>query len=306
MSFAKLKRGGRKGAIDKLKAVAEEQGGNKNYVDERIWKPTRDKAGNGFAIIRFLPAGEDSANPYVRYWDHGFQGKSTGQWYIEKSLTSLGQGVKDPVGEINSRLWNTGDKTPERQQARDQKRRLHYVSNIYVVSDPQNPEREGKVWLYEYGKKIFDKLEDAWDPKFPDKTPIDPFDMWNGADFKIKVRIVDDWVNYDSSEFDTPAPLLGGDEAALEEVYNKMYNIGEFIDPKTYKSYDDLKARLMTVLGETAGMGDRTMNEDNQLGEETQATTMKSEPPKNTAEELSSDDAGGDDMSYFENMIEED
>lgn len=304
MSFAKLKRG-RKGQIDKLKAKAEEQGG-KNYGDDRKWKPARDKAGNGFAIIRFLPSKEDSGTPYVRYWDHGFQGKSTGQWYIENSLTSLGQGVKDPVGELNSRLWNVGDKTPERQQARDQKRRLHYVSNIYVVSDPANPANEGKVFLYEYGKKIFDKLEDAWDPKFPGEIPIDPFDMWGGADFQVKVRIVDDWVNYDKSEFSKPSELLGGDEKALEEVYNQMYTLEEFIDPKNYKSYDELHARLMVVLGETAGMGNRTMNEEKQLGQEAEPKTLKSSPPK-TAEELSSDDGDEkNDLSYFENLISED
>lgn len=219
-------------------------------ADERFWKPEVDKSGNGYAVIRFLPApavdGED-ALPWVRVFNHGFQGPN-GKWYIEKSLTTIGQ--KDPLSEYNSYLWNktTDDNSPERKQARLQKRRLTYISNIYVVSDPKNPENEGKVFLYQYGKKIFDKITGAMNPEFEDENPINPFDLWNGANFKLKIRQVEGYRNYDKSEFDSPSELGSSDEDR-ENIWKSQYSISEFVDPSSFKSYDELKARLDEVLG---------------------------------------------------------
>jgi len=211
MSFSNLKSG--RTDISKLVSAAQEVSGGgqktKNkYDDERKWKPTVDDAGNGYAVIRFLPAMEGQELPWERYWDHGFKGP-TGQWYIEKSLTSIGQ--KDPVGELNSRLWNSGNED-DKETARKQKRRLHYVSNILVVSDPSNPSNEGKVFLYEYGKKIFDKLMDVMQPQFPGEEPVNPFDFWTGADFQLKIRNVAGYRNYDKSEFKPQSALFESDE----------------------------------------------------------------------------------------------
>ena len=204
MSFENLKRN--RDQISKLVQAAEQAGGGttekKSYADERIWKPTVDKAGNGYAVLRFLPASEGQDLPWVRYWDHGFKGP-TGQWYIENSLTSIGQ--PDPVGELNSRLWNSGVDA-DKETARAQKRRLHYVTNVLVVSDPSAPHNEGKVMLYKFGKKIFDKLMDVMQPSFADETPVNPFDMWEGADFKLKIRNVEGYRNYDKSEFASSSP----------------------------------------------------------------------------------------------------
>jgi hypothetical protein len=211
-----------------------------------MWKPTVDKAGNGYAVIRFLPAGEGEELPWVRYWDHGFKG-STGRWYIEKSLTSIGQ--QDPVSELNSQLWNSG-RDEDKETARQRKRRLHHVSNILVVSDSANPENEGKVFLYEYGKKIMDKIMDVMQPQFADETPVNPFDFWGGANFKLKIRQVEGYRNYDKSEFDSATELFGGDEAQLEEVYNKLYKLSEFTDAESYKEYGELKKKLYEVIGE--------------------------------------------------------
>ena len=246
MSFANLKKN-RSAAIDKLKNAAEKVGGGeqKSYGDDRFWKPAVDKSGNGYAVIRFLPAAEGEDLPWVRYWDHGFKGP-TGRWYIERSLTSIGQ--PDPVSEGNSILWNSG-RDEDKQIARERKRRLHYVTNIYVVSDPANPENEGKVFLYQFGKKIFDKITDIMTPQFQDEEPVNPFDFWEGANFKLKIRNVEGYRNYDKSEFDSPKPLSSDDEE-LEGVYNKLHALSEFSDPKSYKSYAELKAKLNQVLGE--------------------------------------------------------
>lgn len=248
MSFASLKKN-RAAAIDKLKSAAEKVGGGeqKSYGDDRLWKPTVDKSGNGYAVIRFLPAPEGEDLPWARYWDHGFKGP-TGRWYIEKSLTSIGQ--SDPVSEINTVLWNSG-REEDKQIARDRKRRLHYVSNIYVVSDPGNPANEGKVFLFQFGKKIFDKINDVMTPQFEDEEPVNPFDFWEGANFKLKIRNVEGYRNYDKSEFESPKPLSNDDEE-LEAIYNKLYSLKEFTDPSSYKSYAELKAKLNQVLGETA------------------------------------------------------
>lgn len=262
MSFADLKR--RRGNLEKLTAAAEKlNGGEKNYSDDRLWRLTRDKQGNGYAVIRFLPAAEGNELPWTRYWDHGFQGP-TGQWYIERSLTSIGQ--DDPVGELNGRLWNTGIES-DKEKARKQKRRLHYVANVLIVSDPANPDNEGKVMIYQFGKKIFDMIMDAMQPEYPDEEPMNPFDFWEGANFKLKARVVDGWVNYDKSEFASPQALSNDDEE-LEKIYNQLHDLREFTDPKNYKTYNELKARLTAVLGETSGMGARPMREEVQMNDE--------------------------------------
>ena len=253
MSFANLK-SSRGSSIDKLvkaaEAVSTPKTESNSYEDDRFWKPTRDKAGNGFAVIRFLPAQEGEDLPWVRYWDHGFKGP-TGLWYIENSLTSIGQ--QDPVSEMNSVLWNSG-RDEDKATARERKRRLHYVSNVLVVSDPSNPENEGKVFLYKFGKKIFDKIMDVMQPQFADEEPVNPYDFWEGADFKIKIRKVEGWINYDKSEFSAPSALHEGDEERLEEVYNKLYSLQDFLKPENYKTYDELKLKLNRVLGVDAGV----------------------------------------------------
>ena len=247
MSFDNLKRN-RGSNIAKLVAAAGGESGNnekKSYVDDRIWKPTVDKAGNGYAVLRFLPATEGSDLPWARYWDHGFKGP-TGQWYIEKSLTSLGQ--QDPVSESNSKLWNSGDDR-DKDIARERKRRLHYVSNVIVQSDPSNPANEGQVFLFVYGKKIHDKIMDLMQPSFQDEQPVDPFDLWEGASFKLKIRNVEGYRNYDKSEF-AAVSSLSESEDELREIYDRMYDLNEFSDPASYKTYDELSARLALVLGQ--------------------------------------------------------
>ena len=251
MSFANLK-SARGSSIDKLVNAAQavnEKTETKSYADDRFWKPTQDKAGNGYAVIRFLPAKEGEDLPWVRYWDHGFKGPS-GLWYIENSLTSINQA--DPVSESNGLLWNSG-REEDKQTARDRKRRLHYVSNVMVVSDSANPDAEGKVFLYKFGKKIFDKIMDVMQPQFADEDPVNPFDFWEGADFKLKIRKVEGWTNYDKSEFSAPSALAGGNDEELENIYSKIYSLSDFMDPKNYKSYNELKAKLNRVLGVDAG-----------------------------------------------------
>jgi hypothetical protein len=303
MSFANLKRN--RGQIDKLVQAAEKvgnsEGGSKSYVDDRIWKPTVDKSNNGYAVIRFLPASEGSELPWNRYWDHGFKG-STGKWYIEKSLTSIGQ--TDPVGEYNSQLWNTGLES-DKDAVRRQKRRLHYVSNVYIVSDPGNPANEGKVFLFQYGKKIFDKIMDVMQPEFEDEDALNPFDFWEGANFKLKIRDVEGYRNYDKSEFASPTPLSDDDEQ-LEKIYNSLHDLREWTDPKNFKSYDELKAKLMSVLGSTAESGAMTLKQEAKMNDPMPETNFKSAPaPDNNVEAaaLVDDD---DTMDYFSKLVEED
>jgi len=247
MSFQKLKKS-RKTNFSKLTEEIEKlntsnKGNNGNNADERFWKLTVDKAGNGHAVIRFLPAPQGEDIPWIRRWDHGFQGP--GGWYIENSLTTLGK--KDPVSEYNSKLWNSGIES-NKEIARKQKRRLSHYSNIYVVDDPANPENNGKTFLFKYGKKIFDKVNDLMNPSFEDDTAVNPFDLWEGASFKLRARQVAGFRNYDKSVFNEPAPLLD-DDAELEKVWNQEYSLQEFIDPKEFKPYDELKARMDKVLG---------------------------------------------------------
>ena len=299
MSFDNLKRN--KDQISKLiqEATKISGGEKKSFVDERFWKPTVDKAGNGYAVIRFLPAPTNEELPWVRYWDHGFKGP-TGLWYIENSLTSIGK--PDPVGELNSRLWNTGIDT-DKDRARTQKRRLHYVTNIYIVSDPSNPDTEGKVYLYQFGKKIFDKIMDVMQPSFADEKAINPFDFWEGANFKLKIRQVEGYRNYDKSEFATPTGL-SEDEATLKSIYEKQSSLQEFVNPENFKSYEELKAKLNRVLGEEASQGANTIKQEAQLGQTQSPPKIKSEPE--TAEQMSAKSDDDETMSYFAKLAEED
>ena len=295
MSFENLKRN--RDQISKLVQAAEAVGGGetKSYVDDRIWKPTVDKAGNGYAVLRFLPAAEGQELPWVRYWDHGFKGP-TGLWYIENSLTSIGQ--TDPVGELNSRLWNSGIEA-DKEKARAQKRRLHYVTNVLVTQDPSAPQNEGKVFIYKFGKKIFDKIMDQMNPAFQDEKAVNPFDFWEGADFKLKIRQVEGYRNYDKSEFASSTSLYDGDDTRLEGVYNQLYDLSEFTDPKNYKTYDELKTKLARILGEEAAAGAPTMAQEAQMNE-----PQPLQPT--TAEQVQSDDDDEDTMSYFSRLAKED
>jgi len=273
MSFANLKKN--RDQISKLLQAAEAVGGGtekKSYEDNRFWKPTVDKVGNGYAVIRFLPAAEGNDLPWARYWDHGFKGP-TGLWYIERSLTSIGQ--QDPVGELNSKLWNSGIDA-DKEIARDRKRRLHYVSNVMVVNDPANPANEGKVFMYQYGKKIFDKIMDLMQPTFADEKPVNPFDFWEGADFKLKIRQVEGYRNYDKSEFASPVQV-SDDDTKLEGLYNSMYDLNEFADAKNYKTYDELKLKLAKVLGEEVNAGAPTIKEEVSMNEPEAAPPVKAE-----------------------------
>ena len=296
MSFANLK-SNRGSSIDKLVKAAEAvttKTETKSYADDRFWKPTQDKAGNGYAVIRFLPAKEGEDLPWVRYWDHGFKGP-TGLWYIENSLTSIGQ--PDPVSESNGLLWNSG-REEDKQTARDRKRRLHYVSNIMVVSDSANPEAEGKVYLYKFGKKIFDKIMDQMQPQFQDEEPVNPFDFWEGADFKIRIRKVEGWTNYDKSEFAAAAPVAGGEEEALEVIYNKLHNLSDFTKPENYKTYAELKAKMNRVLGVDAGAS--MAPEDMQYAPAPSETVAESAPIA-SASEGNEDDT----LSYFAKLAQD-
>jgi len=283
--------------INKLVEAAQEASGGKtenNNRDENLWKPTVDKAGNGYAVIRFLPS--ESEVPWVRYWDHGFKGP-TGKWYIEKSLTSLGQ--QDPLGEFNSKLWNSGNEE-DREQVRKQKRRLHYVVNILVLSDSSAPENEGKVFMYQFGKKIFDKIQDLMQPQFPGETPVDPFDLWNGADFQLKIRNVEGYRNYDRSEFKEPSALYEGDEVQLQATVNQIHDINQYIDPDNYKSYADLEAKLTEVLGQSAP---RTIKEEVALDNE---TPPWSDPAPAQTAEAAGDADDEDAMSFFQKLANAD
>jgi len=244
MSFADLKKQSKLGSLTaKLVKEVEKMNNNGASGDDRLWKLDVDKSGNGYAVIRFLPAPEGEDLPFVKLYSHAFQGP--GGWYIENSLTTLGQ--KDPVSEYNTQLWNNGTDAGK-DTARKQKRKLTYISNIYVVKDPANPENEGKTFLFKYGKKIFDKLTAAMQPEFEDEEAIDPFDFWQGANFKLKAKNVAGYRNYDSSEFAAQSPLLDDDEA-MEGLWKKQSSLQEFVGADQFKSYEDLKKRLGYVLG---------------------------------------------------------
>jgi hypothetical protein len=290
-------------SLDKLlKQVQKEespQSDKKSYQDDRLWKPQVDKSGNGYAVIRFLPQIEGEDLPWVRVFNHAFQGP-TGQWFIENCLTSV-NGGKCPCCEHNSTLWNSGIEA-DKEVARKQKRKLSYYSNVYIVSDPANPQNEGKVMLYKYGKKIHDKLMEAMSPEFQDETPVNPFDVFEGANFKLKIRKVDGYWNYDKSEFGGSEPLASTDEE-IEAIWKKGYSLEEFLAEPNFKSYDELKTRLDTVLSGTTV----TKTSAAQLAEDEDdfTPTFKSEPapePKTAPASFEEDD---DTMSYFEKLANE-
>jgi hypothetical protein len=310
MSFANLKRN--RADIASLTKAAESVGGSpkQSYVDDRYWKPTVDKAGNGYAVIRFLPAAEGEELPWVRYWDHGFKGP-TGQWYIENSLTTIGK--EDPVSEMNSVLWNSG-RDEDKEIARKQKRRLNYIANIYVVKDAANPSREGQVYLYKFGKKIFDKLNDAMNPQFQDEDPINPFDFWEGADFKLKIRQVEGYRNYDKSEFDSVSVLSGADGAelsdeVLEDTWSKQHSLSDIVDPKNFKSYDELKAKLYKVLGlDGSTHAPKVTAEDDNTGMGFTPSFKERSAPEPVAAPsptLASDTGDDESLDFFKSLAED-
>ena len=244
MSFANLKKQSSLGSLtQKLVKEVEKMNNTGGGGDDRLWKPEMDKTGNGYAVIRFLPAPDGEDLPWAKMYSHAFQGP--GGWYIENSLTTIGG--KDPVSEHNRELWNSGNEA-DKDTVRKQKRKLSYYANIYVVQDKANPQNEGKVFLYKFGKKIFDKVQEAMQPEFEDETPINPFDFWQGANFKLKLKKVQGYWNYDSSEFDTPAPILEDDDA-MEALWKKQYSLTAFTSTDQFKTYDELKKRLDYVLG---------------------------------------------------------
>ena len=302
MSFQDLKKS--RGGFDTLQASLEKTSSGtetKSYNDDRYWKIDLDKTGNGYAVVRFLPASQGEDMPWVQYFDHGFQGP--GGWYIEKSLTTLNK--KDPVSEYNTSLWNTGIEA-NKEIARKQKRRLHYVSNVYVVSDPKNPSNEGKVFKYRYGKKIFEQLKEAISPAFEDEQAINPFDLREGANFKIKIRKVDGYWNYDKSEFDSPAPLFE-DEAQLNTIYSSAHSLSDIIAPEEFKSYDELKEKLDRVLGLTGSVSTSTAESvaedlDEVPWSNVNKETVAEEPVISSAEMSSSSSDESDAMDYFKKL----
>ena len=256
----------------------------RSFDDDRFWKPELDKSGNGYAVIRFLPAPKGEDIPWQRMFSHSFQGP--GGWYIENSLTTINK--NDPVGEVNRRLWNSGSEA-DKETARRQKRKLSYYTNIYVVTDTKHPEHEGKVCLYKFGKKIFDKVMEAMQPQFDDEEAINPFDLWKGANFKLKIRKVDGFWNYDKSEFDAVTPLLDTD-AALEKVYDAEYPLKPFHEESNFKSYTDLKDKMERVLGQ---------EHDNRTAEQVAADIEADDIPFDGGKPIT---GATDTMEYFEKL----
>ena len=302
MSFAQLKKSS--GKFDQLQTELEKL--NKpvtnSFDDNRFWKPELDKTGNGYAIIRFLPQPDGEELPWVRLWSHAFSGP--GGWYIENSLTTINK--SDPVSEYNTELWNSGIES-DKDTARKQKRILKYYANVYIVSDSKHPENEGQVRLFKFGKKIFDKITEAMNPAFDDEEALNPFDLWKGADFKLKIRKVDGFWNYDKSEFATPKALLD-DDKELETVYKSQHSLKAFVEPTEFKTYDELKEKLHRILT-GSGVG-KTTAEVYTIG-----TASKDETPTKTLPTPNSPDRGlgslpteedDDTLSYFAKLAEED
>ena len=316
MGFGDLKKQSSLGSLTAklVKEVEKQNGGGGQGQDDRLWKPTMDKSGNGYAVIRFLPAPEGEDLPWAKMFSHAFQG--TGGWYIENSLTTIGQ--KDPLGELNRELWNSGHDA-DKETVRKQKRKLSFYANIYVVKDPANPQNEGGVFLYKFGKKIFDKIMEAMQPEFEDETAINPFDFWQGANFKLKLKKVAGYWNYDSSEFDRVSPLLDDDDA-LEAVWRKEYSLSALTAPDQFKTYDELKKRLDYVLGTKSQSSRRqTVEEeqyDNYAATEQKRVTEEEvmekleasyQSSKSPAPSVSSSDSGDDEddpMSYFAKLAD--
>jgi len=280
MAFNDLRKGSINNLTSEIEKIAERNQSFSND-DDKLWRPQLDKSSNGFAVLRFLPAPDGEDLPWVRRWDHGFKGP-TGKWYIENSLTTINQ--KDPLGEVNAALWNSGVES-DKEIARKQKRRLNYYSNVYIESDPQNPGNEGKVFLFRYGKKIFDKISEAMQPDFDDETPLNPFDLWKGASFKLKIRMVEGYWNYDKSSFAEPSQFKSSDEE-MEGIWNQCYSLAELVAPDKFKSYDELKRKLDDVLGTSSAP---VIQEAQEVQEKPQLETVASGE---------SDDA----MSYFEKL----
>lgn len=307
-SFADLK-AQRKSHLETLTKKMKDAGGKFQSEDDRFWKPTVDAAGNGFAIIRFLPAcpDEDNGDDFVQVWSHGFKGP--GGWYIENSLTTIGK--PDPVGEYNSELWNstTDDESPARKQAREQKRKLTYISNVLVIDDPDHPENNGKVFLYRYGKKIMDKIDEKMNPAHKGEEAINVFDMWEGANFRIKVRRVKNFPNYDNSQFDSQSAIADSDKK-IETIWKTTYPLKPFVAPDQFKSYDELKRKLEQVLGlhRMAGMTQRaeTMNEEEAPAprQRTKAAPIvdSDEVPWNDDETSSGEEDEDSDISFFKKL----
>ena len=295
-SFSQLKKSS-KSSLDSLtselnKLSEKQSGGGANGPDERFWKLTVDKAQNGHAIVRFLPAPSGESLPWVRIFSHAFQG--TGGWYIEKSLTTLGK--KDPVSEYNTELWNSGVDA-NKDIARKQKRKLQYVSNILVVSDPANPENEGKVFLYQYGKKIFDKIQDVMHPEFEDEQAVNPFDFWAGANFRLRARKVEGYRNYDKSDFDSVS-VVSEDDETLEKLWNSQHSLEGLVAHAQFKSYDDLKARFYRVLGASDSSSSVDFDEE-------PARVAQAEDVPASSWEPSSQDDDDESLSYFKKLAEE-
>lgn len=311
-SFSALKQA-RTSSFDKLNSQLQKMGTQQSSgSDDNFWKLEVDKAGNGYAVIRFLPAPKGEDMPFVRLWDHGFQGP--GGWYIENSLTTLGQ--DDPVSEYNSQLWNSGIES-NKDIARKQKRRLGFIANIYVVKDPANPQNEGKVMQYKFGKKIFDMLNDVMNPQFPDEAPVNPFDFWEGANFNLKARNVEGYRNYDKSDFSSPCALVKPDgselsDSELEAIWESQGSLQEFVDPKNFKSYNELKAKLYKVLGlDGSASAPTTTAEDDEPEmdftpkfKEQTAPKMQERAPAQTSSK-SSDDDDEFDLSFFNDLAKD-
>lgn len=302
LDFSALKKG--RGSFDNLmkevEKIAQPQT-QESSKDDRFWQPEVDKAGNGYAVIRLLPPPKGEDLPWVRIWNHGFQGP-TGKWYIENSLTTLGK--TDPVSELNTQLWNSGTEA-DKETARKQKRRLSYIANIYIVKDPAHPENEGKVFLWKFGKKIFDKIKDVMQPQFDDEDPVNPFDFWKGANFKLKIRNVEGYRNYDKSEFDSSSALSSDDEV-LEKIWNSEHSLQEFLDPKNFKSYEELKAKLEAVLSGTAASlrAENIELEEPQVKQAPKAVA-KPLPTSKPKKEVDLDD-DEESLSYFAKLANDD
>ena len=312
MSFANLKKQSKLGSLtEKLVKEVEKMNTGSSGADDRFWKPEMDKTGVGSAIIRFLPAPEGEDVPWVKMYSHAFQGP--GGWYIENSLTTIGQ--KDPVSEHNRELWNSGNEK-DKETVRKQKRKLNYYSNIYVVKDPANPQNEGKVFLFKFGKKIFDKILNAMQPEFEDEEPINPFDFWSGANFRLKIRKVEGYWNYDKSEFDSSSPLMDDDDA-LETLWKKEYSLSAIVAADQFKSYEDLEKRLKYVLGQKSTPRAQSFEQEDeyesyvqtpskedavmqQLEESYQKTKSTSSPIASSNDE-DEDDA----LKYFQKLVDD-
>ena len=292
MSFASLKKSNFQDLLSKAESLNKSE--TKAGPDERLWKPEVDKAGNGYAVIRFLPAPDGEDLPWAQVWSHAFQGP--GGWYIENSLTTLGK--KDPVSDLNRELWNAGaEGSPQRDQARKQKRKLNYYSNIYVVKDSANPENEGKVFLYRFGKKIFDKIMESMQPAFEDETPVNPFDFWKGADFKLKITRVAGFWNYDKSEFAETSTLGGFNDKELEAIWKEEHSLAAFTADDQFKSYDELKQRLESTL---------KGNYNKPVDAETAYEEVEAAPSPVGVGTPASVESGDDTLSYFAQLAQDD